>query len=378
MSAANTNIRDDPVLVERAGRLGRIRLNRPKAINSLTLDMVRIISAALDDFEFDPQIAAVLITGEGERGFCAGGDIRALYDSGRAGTALALTFWREEYVLDARIKNFPKPYVAVMDGITMGGGVGVSAHGSHRIVTERTRLAMPETGIGFFPDVGGTWLLAHSPGEIGTYLALTGERINASDAIHARLADAFVPRSALAGVVASLETLPAEAASDHINAILARFSERISPAPIQENRAEIDHAFAGDRMERIIAALASSGTEFGNKTQATLLAKSPTSLKIALRLIRRAKESTSLEECLDREFTAVHKVITGHDFYEGVRAAVIDKDNKPVWSPARLDQVSDSDIEAYFGATPEPIFRTAPACEGGNHHDQSDRVHRPR
>lgn len=378
MSATHTNIPEAPVLIERAGRLGRIRLNRPKAINSLTLDMVRRISAALDDFEADPRVVAVLITGKGERGFCAGGDIRALYDSGRATAALALTFWREEYVLNARIKNFSKPYVAVMDGITMGGGVGLSAHGSHRIVTERTRLAMPETGIGFFPDVGGSWLLAHSPGEIGTYLGLTGEQIGASDAIYAGLADAFVSTFRLESFVTSLETLPAEAESDHINAILARFSERISPTPIHENRTEIDHAFAGDQMESIIAALAASGTEFGTKTHATLLAKSPTSLKIALRLIRRAKESTSLEECLDREFAAVHKVIAGSDFYEGVRAAVIDKDNKPVWSPARLDQVSDSDIAAYFGTVSEPIFRTDPARKGENQHGQNDRVHRPR
>ena len=303
-------------------------------------------------------VAAVLITGEGERGLCAGGDIRALYDSRRAGSALALTFWRAEYDLNARIKNFPKPYIAIMDGITMGGGVGLSAHGSHRIVTERTRLAMPETGIGFFPDVGGTWLLAHSPGETGTYLGLTGEQIGASDAIYARLADIFVPSPALPDLVDRLERLPAKAGDDGVGKILAPFGAPLAPARTQENRAEIDRAFAADDMETILGALARSGTQFAAKTRARLLAKSPTSLKLTLRLIRLAKASTSLEECLEREFAAARKVVTGHDFYEGVRAAVIDKDGKPRWSPASLDEVSDSDVEAHIIAAPERRARS--------------------
>jgi enoyl-CoA hydratase len=356
MSATDAIIQGAPVLIERAGSLGRIRLNRPKALNSLTLDMVRSISAALDDFEGDPHVAAVLITGEGERGLCAGGDIRALYDSGRAGTTLAETFWREEYVLNARIKNFPKPYIAVMDGITMGGGVGLSAHGSHRIVTERTRLAMPETGIGFFPDVGGTWLLGRSPGEIGTYLGLTGEQIGASDAIYAGLADVFVPTSALAGLVDALETLPTGAGGDRVKKILEPFALPVEPTPIQEKRAEIDRAFAADEIETILASLGQSDTEFAGKTRATLLSKSPTSLKLTLRLIRLARASSGLEDCLEREFAAGRKMFTGRDFYEGVRAAVIDKDRNPRWSPARLDEISDRDVDAYLTAAPEPVF----------------------
>ncbi|HWL18231.1 MAG TPA: enoyl-CoA hydratase/isomerase family protein [Bradyrhizobium sp.] len=356
MSVTDSAIQETPVLIEQAGSLGRIRLNRPKALNSLTLDMVRRIADALDQFEADPRIAAVLITGAGERGLCAGGDIRALYESGRAGTTLGETFWREEYVLNARIKNFPKPYIAIMDGITMGGGVGLSAHGSHRIVTDRTRLAMPETGIGFFPDVGGTWLLAHGPGEIGTYLGLTGEQIGAADAIYAGLADVCVPISALPGLVQALETLPAGAGGDRVTLILEPLALPAGPAPLQERRAEIDQAFAADEIETILASLARLDTEFAHKTRATLLSKSPTSLKLTVRLLRLARASTSLEDCLEREFAAGRRVFSGHDFYEGVRAAVIDKDRTPRWSPASLDAVGDSDVDAYLIAAPEPVF----------------------
>lgn len=356
MTATDTIMQEAPVLIDQTGPLGRIRLNRPRALNSLTLDMVRAISDALDRFEEDPDVACVLITGEGDRGLCAGGDIRAIYDSGRAGTDLAATFWREEYILNARIKGFPKPYVAIMDGITMGGGVGVSAHGGHRIVTERTRLAMPETGIGFFPDVGGTWLLARSPGEIGTYLGLTGEQIGASDAIYAGLADVFVPPANLPDLINALETLPAPAGNDKVRKTIERFAQPAAPAPLQERRGEIDRTFASDTIEAILAALAQSDTEFATKTRATLLSKSPTSLKLTLRLLRLGRESASLEECLEREFVADCKIMGGHDFYEGVRAAVIDKDRNPRWSPDRLDQISDNDIEAYLSAVPEPVF----------------------
>ena len=358
MTATEIATDKSPVLVETVGSLGRIRLNRPKALNSLTLDMVRKITAALDDFEADPGIAAVLLTGEGDRGLCAGGDIRALYESGRAGTNLAATFWREEYRLNARIKNFSKPYIAIMDGITMGGGVGLSAHGSHRVVTERTRLAMPETGIGFFPDVGGTWLLAHSPGALGTYLGLTGDHIGASDAIHAGLADFYLPSSALPPLRDALQVLPPGPTADNsrVRKILESFALPIEATPIQRKRADIDQIFAVDDVDMILEALARSGTEFGDKTRAALLAKSPTSLKLTLRLLRLAAANSSLEQCLNREFAAGVKLLAGHDFYEGVRAAVIDKDRNPRWSPATLNEVTDSDIAAFLVAAPEPVF----------------------
>jgi enoyl-CoA hydratase len=356
MTATDTTTQEPPVLTDRAGSLGRIRLNRPQALNSLTLDMVRRISEALDRFEDDPDVAAVLITGEGERGLCAGGDIKAIYYGGRAGADLAAMFWREEYIVNARIKDFPKPYIAIMDGITMGGGVGVSAHGGHRIVTERTRLAMPETGIGFFPDVGGTWLLSHGPGEIGTYLGLAGEQIGASDAIYAGLADVFAPRANLPGLIHTLETLPTPPEGEQVRKIIDQFAQPTASTPLQESRAEIDQAFAFDKIELILAGLAKSGSEFTAKTRASLLSKSPTSLKLTLRLLRLGRLSANLEDCLEREFAAGRKIMIGHDFYEGVRAAVIDKDRNPRWSPDKLDQVSDADIEAYLGAAPEPLF----------------------
>lgn len=349
-------------MIERNGSLGHIRLNRPKALNSLTLEMVRLMHQALNQFENDPQIATVLITGEGERGLCAGGDIRWLYNSSRGDRALGETFWREEYRLNAAIRAFAKPYIAVMDGITMGGGVGISAHGSHRIVTERTRLAMPETGIGFFPDVGGTWLLARSPGEIGTYLGLTAEHVGATDAILAGLADIQLPTTALAGLYDALSRLPAPIGNDSVRRLIHTFASPPAPASLLEHQAEIDRAFAAESVETIVSALARSATAFAAKTLATLRAKSPTSLKITLRLLRLARTSTSLEECLEREFAAALHVFIGHDFQEGVRAAVIDKDRNPRWTPACLSEISDVDIETYLRAPAEPVFATRPGA----------------
>ncbi|MEW5423779.1 enoyl-CoA hydratase/isomerase family protein [Amorphus sp. 3PC139-8] len=332
------------VLAERVGSLGRIRLNRPKALNSLTLDMVRAIDTALERFETDPDVASILISGEGERGLCAGGDIRRIFDSGRAGDAGAATFWREEYRLNARIARCPKPYVAFMDGIVMGGGVGLSAHGAHRLVTERTKLAMPETGIGFVPDVGGTYLLARSPGELGTYLALTGTIIGAGDAIRAGLADHMVASDRLDEIVETLSELPAGADHQAVDAALDTFIQD-APNVLEENRALIDRAFAADSVEAIVAALEADGSEFAAATRNIILGRSPTSLKLALRLVRLARDTDTLEACLEREFTAAMSTLSGHDFYEGVRAAVIDKDRNPHWQPATLDDVPTDEIE---------------------------------
>ena len=353
----NIDIVQQPdVLIGQFGSLGRIRLNRPKALNSVTLDMVRRMSGALERFEEALEVAAVLITGEGEKGFCAGGDIRAIYESGRAGTHLADDFRREEYVLNARIDTFAKPYVAIMDGITMGGGVGISAHGSHRIVTDRTRLAMPETTIGFFPDVGGTWLLSRAPGETGTYLGLTGESIGAADALYVGLADVYVPSVNLPDLVNALETLPALAGHDRVRKIIEPFTRKAGPSALAEHRRLIDRVFASDDVEDILAALDQSDTAFAAKTKAALLAKSPTSLKLTLRLLRLGRTSASLCECLEREFAAGGKVLQGLDFYEGVRAAVIDKDRKPRWRPDHLSAVTRDAVDAYLAAVAEPVF----------------------
>lgn len=343
-------------LVERDGALGRIRLNRPKALNSLTLQMVRDIEAALDDFERDAAIAAVLVTGEGERGLCAGGDIRAIYDGGKAGSDEPATFWREEYTLNARIGRFPKPYVVVMDGIVMGGGVGISVYGSHRIVTERTRFAMPETGIGFFPDVGASWFLTRNPGELGTHVGLTGEPLGAADAILCGLADVFVRSAQLPALAEALASLPANSSGETVSTVIARFSEAAPAGVLEPHRQAIDRIFAFDTIEGIFSALRADGSSFAEKLLAVLATKSPLSLNVTLRLLRLGRETGRLEDCLEREFVATAAVLRSHDFYEGVRAAVIDKDRNPQWRPARLADVTSADVDAYFQPSTHPLF----------------------
>lgn len=342
------------VIVETVGALGRIRLNRPKALNSLTLGMVRNIDAALTAFEADPAITAVLITGEGERGLCAGGDIRALYESGKSGSDLAATFWREEYRLNARISHYPKPYVAVASGITMGGGVGVSAHGSHRIVTETTRFAMPETGIGYFPDVGGTWLLSRGKGAFGTFLGLTGETVGAGDAIHAGLADRFAAMEKLPALVEALAGLDPAAGAVGVSAAVDSLAETPPSSPFAAYYDVIDRHFAHDGVDDILSALQADGSDFAAATLKTLNAKSPTSLVVTLRLLRLGRRSSSLEACLERELAASLAMLAGTEFYEGIRAAVIDKDRNPRWSPADVGCVGP--VDAYMKPAVPALF----------------------
>jgi enoyl-CoA hydratase len=339
---------DDHVRVERLGSAGVIRLNRPRALNSLTIGMIRAIDAALDRFEADPAVATVVLAGEGERGLCAGGDIRALYDSGRAGTADARIFWREEFALTGRIARFAKPYVAFMDGITMGGGVGISTHGRHRIVTERTRLAMPETAIGYFPDVGASWFLPRMPGEAGTWIGLTGLEINAADAIYTGLADVQIPSGRLADVLAALADLPPGSGSGACDALFETFRVEPSQGLVAANRPLIDRAFSVDRMEDIVARLAAEPDAFAVETLRVLSIRSPKSLKLTLRLLREGRASAGLQACLDRELTACNAVLDNPDFYEGVRAAVIDKDRNPLWSPADLQAVTPEMLAPFF------------------------------
>ena len=349
---------DHTTLVERRGTLGVIKLNRPKALNSLTLDMVRDIEAALDDFERDPGVAAVLLTGEGERGLCAGGDIRAVHDSGKAGSDLATTFWREEYRLNARLARYPKPYVTFMDGIVMGGGVGLSVYGSHRIVTERTRLAMPETGIGFFPDVGASWFLTRQQGELGTYIALTGEILGAADVITLGLADSYMPADRLSSLTEALSRLPAGSSREQVSAAIAILSETPKAGAVAPMRETIDRLFAFDSIGEILKALEGEPGPIAEKTAATLRTKSPLSLNVTLRLLRLGRQTATLEECLEHEFAATGAVLASHDFYEGVRAAVIDKDRNPHWRPGSLAAVTQADIDAYFPPSHDHLFAT--------------------
>lgn len=343
-----TTAAEPDLIVRREGAAGILRLNRPKAINAITLDMVRGMAAALDSFEADPEVALVLVEGAGERGLCAGGDIVALYDNALNGGDYGKVFWREEYILNARIARFSKPYVAYMDGLVMGGGVGVSAHGSHRIVTDRTQLAMPETGIGFFPDVGGTWLLSRAPGELGTYFGLTGAAMNGADAIAGHFADAAILSERWPALRAALTGLTSRATAAHVRETIAEVALASTPGPVAAERARIDRLFAFDTMEEIVAALEADGSAFAQGALKTLARKSPTSLKVALKLLRLARGASSLEECLTREYLASLEVIVSHEFREGVRAAVIDKDRNPQWRPARLDDVDDAIVARYF------------------------------
>ena len=256
------------LIVRREGAVGVLRLNRPKTINAVTLQMFRDVDKALDRFESDPAVGLILLEGAGERGLCAGGDIRALYESSQVKGDLGKILWREEYILNDRIARFPKPYVAFMDGIVMGGGVGLSAHGSHRVVTERTRLAMPEVGLGFFPDVGGTWLLSRSPGEIGTYFGLTGQTMNGPDAIYARFADAVVLSGRLAALREALVSLGAEVSSTEVKVMIDAFATGETSGPVAALQPQIDRWFAHDRMQDIVADLQRDGSELAQSAEA--------------------------------------------------------------------------------------------------------------
>jgi enoyl-CoA hydratase len=336
------------LIARREGSVGIIRLNRPKAINAVTLEMFRDIEKALDQFEADPAVAVIVLEGAGERGLCAGGDIRALYESSKVQGDLGKVLWREEYILNARIAKFPKPYVAFMDGIVMGGGVGLSAHSRHRVVTERTKLAMPEVGLGFFPDVGGTWLLSRSPGEIGAYFGLTGQTMNGPDAIHAGFADAVVPSSKLPALREVLTSIRPGTLSSEVKTLIDGFATGETAGPVAARQSEIDGWFAHDRMEDIVAGLKRDGSEPAQATLKTLSEKSPRGMVVTLKLLRLARASSSLEECLVREYRAALEVFRSDDFREGVRAAVIDKDRNPKWSPAKIEDVTAGMIAPYF------------------------------
>lgn len=341
------------IVVERVGALGVVRLNRPGALNALTLGMVRNVRSALEAYDRDPSIAAILLEGEGERGLCAGGDIRAIHASGLADDGLAEQFWREEFQLVARIAAFAKPFVSFMDGIVMGGGVGVSAHAGHRVVTERTRLAMPEVGIGFFPDVGSTWLLTRARHMGGVYLAMTGAPVGAADAVQIGLADHPVAGADLPSIRDALAALSPNASASNVNELLGGFATEPQPGVVERNRGAIDDAFRHSTVEAVVAALACDGSEFAARTAATLAALCPTSLKVTLEILTRARGATSLQECLVREFHVARRMFRRHDFYEGVRAAVIDKDRRPRWSPAALAEVGADTVAALLA--PDPL-----------------------
>ena len=338
---------DDEVLIRVDGTLGRITLNRPRALNALTLAMVKMVDAALSGWEHDPAVRVVLIDGAGERGLCAGGDIRTLYHALTAGArGDAVAFMTHEYRMNARIAGFPKPYVAFMDGIVMGGGIGVSAHGNMRLVTERSILAMPETSIGLFPDIGGTWLLGPAaPGELGTHLALTSRKFGASDAILVGFADRCVPSSSREALAASLASA---ADHDQVRATVDRFAVAPPEGALEGQRGWIDRCYAHDEVEAILRALEATPEAAARAAADDIRRNAPTSLKITLRALREARRTPDLLACLEREFAMANQAFVSTDFREGIRAAVVDKDGAPRWSPASLEAVSREAVDRYF------------------------------
>ena len=347
---------DDEVLFARAGRVGVITLNRPKALNALTTAMCIAIKRQLDHWAADPDVDAVLIEGAGDRAFCAGGDVVRVARSGRAGTDEWYQFFFNEYRMNSTIGHFPKPYIAILDGITMGGGFGVSVHGRFRVATERLLFAMPETGLGLIPDVGGGHVLPRLPGETGRYLAFTGYRAKAADSFALGVATHVVPSSRvgeLRAVLLGAPRLDEEAVAD----LLARFHEDPGAPPLWERRDRIDRHFAGPRVETVLDSLAGDDDPWAEATRAEMLKKSPTSMKVTAEQLRRGAQ-LDLDEDLKMEFRIVNRIIThGHDFYEGVRAILIDKDHNPRWNPARLEDVSEEEVAAHFAPLGERELR---------------------
>jgi enoyl-CoA hydratase len=332
---------DPEILFDRRGGAGIVVLNRPQALNAVTHRMVLALRAQLDRWRDDPAVTRIVVTAAGERAFSTGGDLRALYDLGRAGRhEEALEFWRDEYALNAAIKHYPKPYVSLIDGIVMGGGVGVSVHGSHRVAGDRLLFAMPEVGIGFFPDVGATWFLPRLPGELGTFCALTAERLRAEDAVASGVATHRVRSARFADLLDGLTgTVP-------VDAMLAAFAEPAAAGPVTALRGAIDRHFAAEKLEDILAGLESDGAA-AQEMAVAIRDKAPLSLKIALAQMRRGR-TWSFDECLRAEFRIVSRIVRGEDFYEGVRAVIIDKDNAPRWRPATIAEVDDAEIERHF------------------------------
>jgi enoyl-CoA hydratase len=330
-----------------AGSVGLITLNRPKALNALDQEMCLAIDAALKAWAGDDRIAAVIIRGAGDRAFCAGGDVRLTREDGLAWKRgqsdgrIVREFFRDEYRMNRRIATFPKPYFALIDGITMGGGVGLSVHGTYRLATARTLLAMPETQIGLFPDVGTSYVLPRLSGEVGTWMALTGARLKAADCLMLGLATHVVDHERIDDLVAALTGGAA------IDESIARYAADPGASDLPANQTIIDRCFAHRRVEDILAALEADDGPFAAETAATLRIMSPTSLKLTLKEMRRGR-SLGLDDCLTMEYRLSQSVLAGRDFYEGVRAQLVDKDRQPKWYPASLDAVDDSAVDSLF------------------------------
>ncbi|MCG7595778.1 enoyl-CoA hydratase/isomerase family protein [Mycobacterium sp. PSTR-4-N] len=345
---------NEDLLVTVHRHVGHLTLNRPKAINSLTHPMVTEIAAALTAWEHDDDVRAVVVAGAGDRGLCAGGDIVAIYHSAKAGGAEARQFWHDEYLLNAYIGRYPKPYVALMNGITMGGGVGISAHGDVRVVTETTKMAMPEVGIGFVPDVGGTRILAHAPGLLGLHAALTGAPFGGADAIAMGFADHYVPHADLAQFVQAIET-------DGVDHAVSAFAQEPPPSELMAQREWIDRCYAGRSVADIVDALRTEGHPAATEAAELISSRSPIAVSVALEAVRRAQPLATLEDVLRLEFRTSCAALRSADLVEGIRAQIIDKDRNPQWSPPTLAAVTAADVDAYFQpADPDLTFQEQP------------------
>ena len=351
------------ILFERRGTAGVITLNRPAALNAVTSGMVRLLYAQLAAWRDDPAVTRVVVTAAGDRAFSAGGDLRGIYEAAQAGRQQeSLSFWREEYRLNAAIKRYPKPYVALIDGIVMGGGAGVSVHGSHRVAGDRFQFAMPEVGIGFFPDVGATWFLPRFPGELGAYCALTGERLKAADGIATGVATHHVASARFGDLIDALT------GGAPVDALLGAFAEPVGQgqregrggAQVAARSGAIERLFAGARVEDILARLdaeassTSADAPWAVAVAATIRSKAPLSLKLALAQVRRGRD-WSFADCMRAEWRIVSRVAYGEDFYEGIRAVIIDKDNRPRWRPASLAEVTQAEVERHFAPVAEEL-----------------------
>jgi enoyl-CoA hydratase len=341
---------DGELIVRQRGALRRITLNRPKALNALTLDMAVQMTTLLRSWAADPAVGAVLLDGAGERGLCAGGDIRALYDAAKSGDTLPEKFWAIEYHLDVLIARYPKPFIAVMDGMVMGGGVGLATPAAHRVVTERSAVAMPEVGIGFFPDVGASYLLARAPGFSGTYMALTGDRMAAADAIYCGLADIHIPAAKLSELSAALADCRS---ADDVRRRLDALASPPAEGKMAAARPWIDACFGADDVETILDRLAASDVQAAKTARATMAKMSPTSLKVTLRNVRAAASFKRLEQSFQQDYRIALACIAGHDFIEGIRAQIVDKDRNPRWHPDRLEDVSPAIVDRHFRSVGE-------------------------
>jgi enoyl-CoA hydratase len=339
------------VLARSRGGLGRLTLNRPRAINALDLDMIRQLKTALDAWESDTDVDIVLLDGAGERGLCAGGDVRSLYDQMSAGHPDdAGVFFRDEYALNARIAEYPKPIVVLADGITMGGGIGLAGHAAIRVVTERSKLAMPETRIGFCPDVGGTWLLGRAPGRIGEYLGVTGATMDAADALYAGFADHVVPSDRLDGLRDALET---RADPSTPTELVLLFDETAPPSRLEAARPWIDDAFSAPTLSEIVDRLRARPEPEAAEAADTIAQLSPTGMAVTLEAVRRARELPDLRAALAQEYGVVMWFAnTQPDLMEGIRAQLVDKDRNPSWRPASLHDVGADTVRSAFDRAP--------------------------